>query len=52
MACQRAVVEKIVTRQADYLIGVKDNQPSLAQAIKKLFDANDANPSAARPLGH
>lgn len=49
MGCQRAVVEKIVARQADYIIGVKDNQPSLAQAIEKLFDANDAT-SSARPL--
>ena len=47
MGCQRTVVEKIVAKQADYIIGVKDNQPSLAQAIEKLFDANDANPSAA-----
>ena len=47
MGCQRAVVEKIIARQADYIIGVKDNQPLLAQAIEKLFDAHDANPSAA-----
>ena len=49
MGCQRAVVEKIVARQADCIIGVKDNQPSLAQAIEKLFDANDAT-SSATPL--
>ncbi len=46
MGCQRTVVEKIIARQADYIIGVKDNQPLLAQAIERLFDANDANPSA------
>ncbi len=47
MGCQRAVVDKIVARQADYIIGVKDNQPSLAQAIEGLFDAHDANAKAA-----
>jgi predicted transposase YbfD/YdcC len=51
MGCQRSVVEKIVARQADYIIGVKDNQPLLAQAIEKLFDAHDANASAT-PLPH
>lgn len=43
MGCQRAVVEKIVAKQAHYIIGVKDNQPTLAQAIKNLFDAHDAD---------
>jgi predicted transposase YbfD/YdcC len=51
MGCQRAVVDKIVARRADYIIGVKDNQPLLAQAIEKLFDAHDAKASAA-PLAH
>jgi predicted transposase YbfD/YdcC len=39
--CQHAVVEAIVAKQADYIIAVKNNQPTLAQAIEKLFDAHD-----------
>jgi len=37
MGCQRAIAEKIIERQADYLIAVKDNQPTLAQAVESLF---------------
>lgn len=39
--CQHAVVDAIVAKQADYIIAVKNNQPTLAQAIEKLFDAHD-----------
>jgi predicted transposase YbfD/YdcC len=39
MGCQHGVVEKILDKQADYIIGVKNNQPLLAQAIERLFDA-------------
>lgn len=39
--CQHAVVGAIVAKQADCIISVKNNQPTLAQAIEKLFDAND-----------
>ena len=42
MGCQHAVVNKIIGKQANYIIAVKDNQPSLAQAIENLFDANHA----------
>jgi predicted transposase YbfD/YdcC len=42
MGCQHAIVEKIVEKKADYLIGVKNNQPSLAEAIESLFAATDA----------
>lgn len=41
VGCQHAVVDAIVAKQADYIIAVKNNQPTLAQAIEKLFDAND-----------
>ena len=37
MGCQRAIAEKIVTREADYLLAVKGNQPSLHQAIQDAF---------------
>jgi predicted transposase YbfD/YdcC len=42
MGCQRAIAEKIVERKADYLIAVKNNQPTLAQAVESLFEAVDS----------
>lgn len=42
MGCQHAIIEKIIERKADYLVAVKDNQPTLAQAIKEWFAAADA----------
>ncbi|NZD48132.1 ISAs1 family transposase, partial [Sphaerotilus sulfidivorans] len=41
MGCQHAVVDAIVAKPADYIIAVKNNQPTLAQAIEGLFEAND-----------
>jgi len=49
MGCQHAVVEAIVAKQADYIIAVKNNQPTLAQAIERLFQANDRG-ELAQPL--
>lgn len=37
MGCQRAIAEKIVAKQADYLLAVKGNQPRLYQAIQDAF---------------
>lgn len=42
MGCQHEIVEKIVGKRADYIVAVKNNQPSLAQAVESLFDATDA----------
>ena len=42
VGCQRAIVEKIVEKKADYLIAVKNNQPSLAQAVESLFEDVEA----------
>jgi predicted transposase YbfD/YdcC len=39
MGCQRAIVDKIVGKQADYIVAVKDNQPTLAQSVESLFEA-------------
>ena len=37
MGCQRAIAEKIIAQQADYLLAVKGNQPNLHQAIQDAF---------------
>jgi predicted transposase YbfD/YdcC len=42
MGCQHDIAAIIVDRGADYVLGVKDNQPGLAEAIKLWFDAADA----------
>ena len=42
MGCQHDVAAKIVAGGADYVLGVKDNQPSLAEAIRLWFDAAEA----------
>ena len=37
MGCQREIVKNIVEKDADYVIAVKKNQPTLYEQIKKLF---------------
>lgn len=49
MGCQHDIASKIIERGADYVLGVKDNQPGLAQAITEWFDAADSG-SMDRPF--
>jgi predicted transposase YbfD/YdcC len=37
MGCQREIVKKIVKKEADYVIAVKKNQPSLYERVEQLF---------------
>ena len=37
MGCQKSIVQDIQDRNADYLLGVKDNQPTLHEAIHERF---------------
>jgi len=37
MGCQREIVKQIIDQGADYIIGVKNNQPTLAQAVESAF---------------
>jgi predicted transposase YbfD/YdcC len=37
MSCQKKIVEKIISKQADYLLAVKDNQKELHEQIKQCF---------------
>jgi len=41
IGCQKAITEKIVEKGADFVIGVKDNQPRLRQAIEDAFSNTD-----------
>jgi predicted transposase YbfD/YdcC len=36
--CQKATAKQIMAQGADYIMAVKDNQPTLAQDIEELFD--------------
>lgn len=38
MGCQRDIAEKIIKDRGDYILAVKDNQSSLHEEIKLLFD--------------
>jgi predicted transposase YbfD/YdcC len=53
MGCQKAIVEKIAQRNADYVIGLKDNQPKLADAVRQYFEKAAADDGLERPqIGH
>lgn len=39
MGCQKAIAAKIVTQESDYVLMVKNNQPTLAAAIEGFFEA-------------
>lgn len=39
MGCQTTIAEAITEKAADYLLAVKDNQPTLHREIKEYFDA-------------
>lgn len=38
MGCQKAIAAKIIQQESDYLLMVKNNQPTLAAAIDNCFD--------------
>ena len=43
MGCQKEIAKKIVQEGGDYILAVKDNQPSLHEDLKLLFDEALAN---------
>jgi len=47
MGCQKEIAEKILESKADYMLAVKDNQPTLAAAVKAVFDTALADPDFA-----
>lgn len=44
MSCQKNIVEKIVSQNADYVIGLKNNQRSMYKLAEKLFMENEFDP--------
>ena len=44
MGCQKEIAKRIIAAKGDYVLAVKDNQPKLHEAIKKVFsDARQAD---------
>jgi predicted transposase YbfD/YdcC len=41
MGCQTAIAEKVIEKDADYVLVVKDNQPRLHEVLQELFDHPD-----------
>ena len=39
MSCQKEIVEKITEKEADYVLGLKDNQPIFRREVQDYFDA-------------
>lgn len=60
MGCQKEIAKTIVERGADYMLGVKDNQPTLAADIAAIFERARLEPqvlasmstSETRDKGH
>ena len=49
MGCQKAIASKIIERGGDYVLTVKDNQPTLHEEIKQsILQALEADHSAAK----
>lgn len=38
MSCQKAIVEKITKKKADYVVGLKENQPTLLDDTRRYFE--------------
>ena len=47
MGCQKRIAEAIVDAKADYVLTLKDNQPTLHQQVRDCFES--AQPAEARP---
>ena len=45
MSCQKEIVAKIIKKEADYTIGLKDNQPTICKAAQEHFAFMQENPA-------
>lgn len=44
MGCQKAIAEKVKSKQADYILGLKGNQGELLQSVVKAFESSTDKP--------
>jgi predicted transposase YbfD/YdcC len=42
VGCHRDIIEKIVSKGADFIVAVKHNQPTLANAVESVFEKHEA----------
>jgi predicted transposase YbfD/YdcC len=52
MGCQPAITDKIVAKQADYVLALKDNHPTLYAAVREQFTAGGTTGVADTALAH
>ncbi|MBO1520646.1 ISAs1 family transposase [Oceanisphaera sp. DM8] len=57
MGCQKAIARKVVSKEADYLLSVKSNQPSLEAAFDNYFklemlQREDGDTYSTKEQGH
>jgi len=50
MGCQKEIAQKIVDKGGEYVLALKDNQPTLHEEVKKVFD--DAGKEGWKGRGH
>lgn len=50
MSCQKGIVSKITPKEADYTIGLKENQATLCHAAREYFDTVLKQPTLFPPL--
>jgi predicted transposase YbfD/YdcC len=53
MGCQKKIAKKIIEKEADYVLMVKDNQQELKEQVEKLFELQtDKEPDETIDSGH
>ena len=52
MSCQKAITERIIERGGDYVLGLKDNQPTLRRDTSDYFAAALENPRLYPDIQH
>ena len=44
MSCQKVITEKITEKEADYVLGLKENHPAFCKEVEEYFDATQKEP--------
>lgn len=52
MSCQKAITAKLMEKDADYVIGLKENQPNLKRDTEEFFDDILKNPTSFPEVQH
>jgi predicted transposase YbfD/YdcC len=52
MGCQKKITEKIASRNGEYVIGLKNNQPKMAEAVRQHFEKLAEDGFEGRGVAH